>query len=402
MHIQRLRLLAVTITGLFSISLLWPGNAYAQAQKSFRLSVKTPKHQGPYFSVKVPEGNYMVTLTLKGSKKADVLTVKAESRRLMVKDIAVSPKETKKISFVVNVKTPQIQGDSKVSLKPREVGNLNWDDQLTLEFSKPALVKAIEIEKANDQVSIYLAGNSTVVDQDEEPWASWGQMIPSFFKPGVVVSNHAASGLSLGSFLSSHRLDKILSLLKTGDYVFIEFGHNDQKEKGPADGAYGSYTERLNLFINNILAKGGHPVLVTSTARRSFDENGKISNTLGDYPAAVRKVATDRNVPLIDLNAMSTQFYDALGLEASKKAFVHYDANSFPGQETALADNTHFSTYGAYQLAKCVLEGISITIPELSKYIIDVPAFNPSKPDLPNTFTLPLSPKTSAVKPDGN
>jgi len=402
MHIQRLRLLAVTITRLFSISLLWPGTTYAQEQKSFPLSVKTPKHQGPYFSVKVPEGNYTVTLTLKGSKMTDTLTVKAESRRLMVKEIAVSPKETRKISFVVNVKTPQIQGESKVTLKPREVENLNWDDQLTLEFSKPALVKAINIEKANDQVSLYLAGNSTVVDQDEEPWASWGQMIPSFFKPGVVVSNHAASGLSLGSFLSSHRLDKILSLLKTGDYVFIEFGHNDQKEKGPADGAHGSYTQRFNLFIDKIQAKGGHPVLVTSTARRSFDENGKTMNTLGDYPAAAIKVARDRNVPLIDLNAMSTQFYDALGVEASKKAFVHYAANTFPGQTTALADNTHFSTYGAYQLAKCVLEGIKATVPELSKYFIDVPVYDPAKPDLPDTFTLPLSPKTSAVKPEGN
>lgn len=402
MHIQRLRLLAVSITGLFSLSLVWPCTTYAQEKSPFRLSVKIPKNQGPYFSVKLPEGNYKVILTLKGLKKADALTVKAESRRLMAEEIKVGPKENKKISFVVNVKTPQIQGDRKVTLKPREVGNLNWDDQLTIEFSKPALVKAINIEKTDNQRTLYLAGNSTVVDQDEEPWASWGQMIAPFFKPGVVVANHAASGLSLGSFLGSHRLDKILSMLKAGDYVFIEFGHNDQKEKGPADGAYGSYSKRLNLFIDSISAKGAQPVLVTSTARRSFDEKGKTINTLGDYPEASRKVARDREVPLIDLNAMSNLFYDALGVEESKKAFVHYPANSFPGQTTALADNTHFSTYGAYQLAKCVLEGIKTTLPELSKYMRNVPTYNPAQPDQPDNFTLPLSPKTSAVKPDGN
>jgi lysophospholipase L1-like esterase len=402
MHIQRLRLLAVSITGLFSLSLLWPTTSNAQHHVSYKVSVKPPKNQGPYYSVKVPEGNYIVTLSLKGHNKLETLTVKAESRRLMAVRVTVGRKENKKISFVVNVKSPQIQGDKKVTLKPREVGNLNWDDQLTLEFSKPALVKAINIEKTDNQRTVYLAGNSTVVDQDEEPWASWGQMITPFFKPGVVVANHAASGLSLGSFLNSHRLDKILSMLKTGDYVFIEFGHNDQKEKGPADGAYGSYTTRLNLFIDKIKAKGGLPVLVTSTARRSFDENGKTINTLGDYPEAARKVARDRQVPLIDLNAMSTLFYDALGVEESKKAFVHYPANSFPGQTTALADNTHFSTYGAYQLAKCVLEGIKATQPELSKYIIDVPDYNPAQPDQPDAFSLPLSPKTSAVKPDGN
>ena len=402
MHIQRLRLLAISITGLFSLSLVWPATSNAQDHGSYKVFLKPPKNQGPYYSVKVPEGNYIVSLSLKGHNRPETFTVKAESRRLMVDRITVGPKENKKISFVVNVKNPQIDGNNKVQLKPREVGNLNWDDQLTLEFSHPSLVKSIKLKRTNDQRSIYLAGNSTVVDQDEEPWASWGQMITPFFKPGVVVANHAASGLSLGSFLSSHRLDKILSILKAGDYVFIEFGHNDQKEKGPADGAYGSYTKRLNLFIDKIKAKGGLPVLVTSTARRSFDENGKTINTLGDYPEAARKVDMDRQVPLIDLNAMSTQFYDALGVEDSKKAFVHYPANSFPGQTTALADNTHFSTYGAYQLAKCVLEGIKTTLPELSKYLIEVPPYNPAQPDKPEIFSLPLSPKTSAVKPEGN
>lgn len=177
------------------------------------------------------------------------------------------------VSFIVNIRKPQISSGGKVSLKPREVGNLDWDDKLTLEFnnSKP-VVDAIEIEKVENQATVYLAGNSTVVDQDEEPWASWGQMITRFLKPGVAIANHAASGLSLGSFLESHRLDKILSLIKPGDYLFIEFGHNDQKEKGPEDGAYGSYTQRLKLFIHKVREYKGIPVKEGGISPKKLDE----------------------------------------------------------------------------------------------------------------------------------
>ncbi|WP_432712966.1 rhamnogalacturonan acetylesterase [Pedobacter sp.] len=374
-----------------------------QTGYGFDFNSSAGTNQPFYFSVKVPEGNYKVTLTLGDANGESLTTVKAESRRLMLENIKTKKGELKKVSFVVNVRTPAIKGGGNVSLKPREVGSLTWDEKLTLEFNntKPQL-KAIEIEKVENQVTVFLAGNSTVVDQDEEPWASWGQMIPRFFKPGVAIANHAQSGLSLGSFLGSHRLDKILSVIKPGDYLFVEFGHNDQKEKGPEAGAYGSYTKRLQLFIDEVRAKKAIPVIVTSTARRSFDENGKTINTLGDFPAAARKVAAEQHVALIDLNAMTTIFYDALGVEPSKKAFVHYPAGTFPGQELALADNTHFNTYGAYEIAKCIIEGIKTNHLGLQKYLIDSPAFNPSQPDAVDTFFLPLSPKSSTLKPDGN
>lgn len=356
-----------------------------------------------YFSVNAEEGNYKVTLTLGDVNGTSLTTVKAESRRLMLEKVATQKGQLKTVSFIVNIRKPQISTGGKVSLKPREIGKLDWDDKLTLEFSdtKPC-IDAIEIEKVNDQITVYLAGNSTVVDQDDEPWASWGQMIPRFFKPGVAIADHAESGLTLGSFLGSHRLDKVLSVIKPGDYLFIEFGHNDQKEKGPEDGAYGSYTKRFKLFISEVRKHQGIPVIVTSTARRSFNEEGKTVNTLGDYPDAARKVASEEKVPLIDLNAMSTQFYDALGVEPSKKAFVHYPANTFPGQTQPLADNTHFNGYGAYELAKCILEGIKANHLSIEKYIIDAPAFNPSKPDPVENFSLPASPKSTTIKPDGN
>ncbi len=356
-----------------------------------------------YFSVAVPEGNYKVTLTLGDPQGTSQTMVKAESRRLMLENTDPQPNEIKKVSFVVNVRMPEISTGGQVKLKPREVGKLDWDDRLTLEFTgaKPC-IDAMEIEKVDDQVTVYLAGNSTVVDQDDEPWAAWGQMIPRFFKPGVAIANHAESGLTLGSFLGSNRLDKVMSLIKPGDYLFIEFGHNDQKEKGPNDGAYKSYTERLKLFVSRAREHKAIPVIVTSTARRSFDENGKTVNTLGDYPDAARKVAQEENVPLIDLNKMVTRFYDALGVENSKKALVHYPANTFPGQTKALEDNTHFNPYGAYELAKCIVEGIKANNLGLKKYLVDTKPFDPSHPDLIESFNWPMSPKNSTIKPDGN
>jgi lysophospholipase L1-like esterase len=356
-----------------------------------------------YFSVNVPEGNYRVTVTLGDAKEKAVTTVRAESRRLMLEKIVTKPGQFVVKSFIVNIRKPEISTGGKVSLKTRELTKLDWDDKLTLEFNDahPA-VRSLEIQKVEDQVTVYLAGNSTVVDQDDEPWASWGQMIPRFFKPGIAIADHAESGLTLGSFKGSHRLDKVLSLIKPGDYLFIEFGHNDQKDKGPNDGAWKSYTDNFKYFINEVKKKNAIPVVVTSTSRRAFNDSGKVVNTLGDFPAAAKKVAADEGVALIDLNAMSARFYEYLGPENSKKAFVHYPANTFPGQTTPLADNTHFNTYGAYELAKCVLEGIKANHLAISKYIIDAPAFDPSHPDDVATFSWPLSPKSSVVKPDGN
>lgn len=364
-----------------------------------------------YFSVDVAEGNYKVTLTLGDAKVASVTTVKAESRRLMLEKVETKPGEFVTKTFVVNIRKPQIAGNGKVSLKERELAKLDWDDKLTLEFNgtHPA-VAAVEIAKADDQITVYLAGNSTVVDQDDEPWASWGQMIPRFFKPGVAIADHAESGLTLASFKGSHRLDKILSTAKAGDYLFVEFGHNDQKERGPNAGAWNAYTETFKYFIEQAKAKDMIPVVVTSTSRRAFsDTTGKVINTLGDFPAAARKVAQDEGVAMIDVNAMTADFYNALGKERSTRAFVHYPANTWPGQGgKPLADNTHFNSYGAYEIAKCVIEGIRTNHLGLEKYLTDAPKFDPSHPDDPDTFSLPVSAPSPVLKaamfakPDGN
>ncbi len=242
-----------------------------------------------------------------------------------------------------------------------------------------------------------------MVNGDSEPWAAWGQMVPRFFKPGVAIANHAESGLTLGSFLGSKRLDKIISVIKPGDYLFVEFGHNDQKDKGPNDGAYKSYTERLKLYVSRVKAKGGIPVIVTPTSRRRFNSEGKMENTLGDFPDAARKVATEEKVALIDLNKLTETLFNAMGEEPSKKAFVHYPANTYPDQDKALADNTHFNPYGAYEIARCIVEGIKTANLPLVKFLIDPKQkFDPAKPDDISKWIWPESIRMSLVKPDGN
>lgn len=356
-----------------------------------------------YFSVDVPEGNYKVTVHYKGlSDKNYSSSVRSESRRLQIERFKVGKNKEVSKAFNVNIKDPKISEEKSVRLKhPRETSKLDWDNKLTLEFQEENNILAIEVEKVADVITVFLAGNSTVVNQENEPWASWGQMFPRFFDTHVAIANHAESGLSLGSFLSSNRLDKILAVAKPGDYLFIEFGHNDQKDKGAHAGAFKSYSERLRHFVEAFRGVGGVPVIVTSTARRHFDDDGQLKHTLGDFPKAAKAVAAEMDVPLIDLNAMTREFYLALGVEGSKKALVHYPAHTFPNQTTALSDNTHFNTYGAYEISKMVVQGVKDLKLPLSKHIVDFKKYDPKKPSAPSAWEWPQSMNNEVRKPDG-
>jgi lysophospholipase L1-like esterase len=353
-----------------------------------------------FFSVNLPEGNYNLKIITGDLKESSLTTVRAESRRLIFEKISTEPGKFQTLTATINIRVPQIGNTGEeVKRKPREQYKLDWDNKLTLEFTgKRPCICALEITRVEYAVTIFLAGNSTVVDQDDDPWASWGQMIPRFLKPGIAVSNQAESGLSLGSFLSSNRLKKVLNMMKPGDYLFIEFGHNDMKEKGPDDGAFKSYSERMRVFVDEFRKKGGIPVIVSPANRRSFGDDGKITNSLGDYPEAARQVAKELNVPFIDLNLMTKTLYETFGPDRSKNLFVIYPANTFPDQKEALNDNTHFNSFGAYQLAKCIIEGIRENNLGIKKYLIKgLPAYNPGNPDKFEEFSLPLSPHSPVV-----
>jgi lysophospholipase L1-like esterase len=363
-----------------------------------------------YFSMLLPEGNYRVSVTVGDRKGFSSTIVRAECRRLMTGQTITRKGETRTITFLVHVRDSLIRDArsepvSKVRLKPREHAYLHWDDLLTLEFNDTLpKICALTVEPVNDRPVIFLAGNSTVVDQDREPWAAWGQMFPAMLNPdAAIVANYAESGEAMKSFKSARRLDKIWSLAKPGDYLFIEFTHNDQKPGGSHLDPFTTYRQTIREWIAEARKRNVQPVLVTSMHRRNFDSHGKIVNTLGDYPEDMRQIATLENVPLVDLNAMSKTLYEAWGPEASKKAFVHFPANSFPGQDTKLEDNTHFSTYGAYQLARCVASALAASATPLAEMISPAfKKFDPAKPPAFETFHMPTGRPAAAIKPDGN
>jgi len=190
--------------------------------------------------------------------------------------------------------------------------------------------------------------------------------------------------------------------MKKGDYLFIQFGHNDQKDKAPGSGPFTSYKANLKHYVEAARSKGGIPVIVTPMERRRW-LGDQPQPTLADYAEAGRQVASEEGVLLIDLNAMSLKFYAALGPDKSTKAFVHYPANTYPGQTKELKDDTHHNNYGGYELARCVVEGIKSAIPALVPYLVnDTAPFDPSKPDSPDTFDVPGSPFSVAQKPAGS
>lgn len=360
-----------------------------------------------YFSVAIPEGNYDIKLTLGDSKGNSETTIRVENRRLMLDDVKTKEKEIIEKSITVHVKDSIIRNQNGtqigiVKLKPRETKYLHWDNLLTIEFNNKApKVCALIIQPNKTAKTIYITGDSTVVDAQYEPWASWGQMLPYFFVPKeVVIANYAESGETLKAFEDRRRIDKIWNRIKPGDYLFIQFGHNDQKY---GNSIKSGYRKRLKEWIDKAKQLGAIPVLVTSMNRHVFDENNKIVNTLDDFPDAMREISKEENVFLIDLNAMSKTLFEAMGPENSKKAFVYYPANSYPNQPNALADDTHFNTYGAYELAKCVVKSIVDQKLPLSKFVSkNYKGFDPNKPDAFEKFHWPESIFMESLKPDGN
>ena len=360
-----------------------------------------------YFSVAIPEGNYDIQLNLGDTKGTSETTVRVENRRMMLNNVKTKKGEIFEKQITVHQKDSIIRDQEGtqigiVKLKPRERKYLHWDNLLTIEFNgKAPKVCSVIIQPNKKAKTIYITGDSTVVDAQYEPWASWGQMLPYFFVPNeVVIANYAESGETLKAFEDRHRIDKIWNKIKPGDYLFVQFGHNDQKA---GNSTKSGYRKRLKDWILKAKELGATPILITSMNRRVFDGNSKILNTLDDFPDAMREIAKEENVDLIDLNALSKTLFEAMGPEAAKKAFVHYPANSYPNQPNSLADDTHFNTYGAYELAQCVVKSIVDQNLPLKKYISkSYKSFNPNKPDDVEKFHWPESIFMESLKPDGN
>lgn len=350
------------------------------------------------FSVAAGPGNYRVTVTLGLRDRATETTIKAENRRLMLDAVKVPAGRSVTRSFIVNVRNATLvppplnaPGGTTVALKPREKTAFTWDDRLTLEIlgTTPG-VTTVTIAPVTVP-TVFLLGDSTVTDQPAEPGASWGQMFTAFFKPDVAIANHAESGETMKSFMTELRFAKVLELVKPGDTALIQFGHNDQKEQWPQTyaAAATTYRDYLRAFIAEFRRRGVTPILVTSPERRNWTGD-RIRSTLADYAAAVKVVGAEEKIPVIDLNAASMRFYEALGPARAPLAF------SDGGK-----DATHHDNYGAWVLARAVAAGVA-DLPLGQHLRDDLGAFDPGRPPDPATFRVSASAAQPYVKPDGN
>lgn len=256
------------------------------------------------FSAAVPEGVYDVTITFGNPTAATSNTVKVEARRLMLQNLETKGGQMETRTFTVAVKRPQLKAGGKVGPKESQRPT-NWDEKLTLGFNgaHPS-VCSVKIAPTKNPVGIFIAGDSTVTDQAGEPFTGWGQMLPRFFKSGAFVCNEAQSGETLSSFKNAWLLQKIWENARPGDYLLIQFGHNDQKDKYAGAGPFTSYKTNLKRTITGARTRGLIPILVTPMKRRRYS-NGKFSQTLTDYAEAVRQAGAEEKVTVIDLNAQS-------------------------------------------------------------------------------------------------
>jgi lysophospholipase L1-like esterase len=312
-----------------------------------------------YFKVKVPQsGNYNVTLSLGNSKADSIVTVFSERRRCVLRNKKIKAGEVLEYSFTANV----------CDIIPRGKTEEFTDDGLDITvIGENAALLELSIEEAFDTPTIFIAGDSTVTDQSAQypynpgnSYCGWAQMFPMFIQKGISISNHAHSGLTTSSFKREGHWSIIEKNIRKNDLFFMQFGHNDQKDK--ALDAFGGYAENLRVYIDEIRSFGAYPIIVTPVSRTIWNgPDGAFNDMLKEYADACKKVAEEKNVPLIDLHGKSVDFILKHGPKASIKYF-------FP------KDWTHHNDFGAFEMAKFVTEEIKkASITAITKYLKELP-----------------------------
>ncbi|WP_448697840.1 rhamnogalacturonan acetylesterase [Mucilaginibacter sp. AW1-3] len=224
-------------------------------------------------------------------------------------------------------------------------------------------------------IKVYLIGDSTMCNYPTKqlPLTGWGMPFANYLDSGVVVDNRAKGGRSTRTFISENRWQPIADSLKAGDYVLMQFGHNDE---GPADKYPDRYTSvpdyKINLarFITETRAKNAIPILITPVSRLSFDDLGNAKETHATYSKAVFEVGDQYHVPVIDLDTRSRMMYQQLGLERSKLIFMKVDTGENPNYPFGHNDNTHFNELGARKIAQLVLSELQKQHIALADHIV--------------------------------
>lgn len=231
-------------------------------------------------------------------------------------------------------------------------------------------------EDIQQAITIYTIGDSTMANKknpEENPEHGWAQVLQQFFNNNATIDNRAVNGRSSRSFISEGKWDSVLKTLKKGDYVFIQFGHNDQKEKSPDryTNPHTAYRHNLIKYVLDTREKGAIPVLMSSIVRRNFNEFGTLIDTHGDYPLETRLVAMQYDVPFIDMQYLTEQLEESYGVEGSKKLHLHFEPGDVPYYPEGKNDDTHLSKLGATEVAKLAVEELKKKVPDLSKYMKD-------------------------------
>jgi pectinesterase len=232
--------------------------------------------------------------------------------------------------------------------------------------------------------TIYLAGDSTMAQKlaSRRPETGWGEHLQQHFDMDRArVVNLARNGRSTRTFIEEGRWQEIADALRPGDYVFIQFGHNDASvEKTDRYTPPADYRRNLARFVAEVRAKGANPVLFTPVMRRRFDERGAFYDAHGEYPGLVRAVAAELRVPLIDMHRTSETVIRAYGVEPSRALFLHIPPDTNPNYPQGLEDNTHFSPLGAELMAGLAVAGIRESVPELAARLAGTTAPAPAGP----------------------
>jgi lysophospholipase L1-like esterase len=221
-------------------------------------------------------------------------------------------------------------------------------------------------------ITVYLIGDSTIAIKEKKayPETGWGMPFANYFDTTVTVDNRAKNGRSTSTFITEGLWKPVAEGMKAGDYLFIQFGHNDEVPTKKSYTTEADFKKNLIRYITEARAKQAIPVLITPVARRKFDSVGHIVSTHAAYSQLVRDVAKDTKVPLIDLDAKSQQLLQQLGVESSKLLFNHLEAGQNPNYPSGKQDDTHFSELGARRMAELVLAGIRELKLELADRIV--------------------------------
>jgi lysophospholipase L1-like esterase len=235
------------------------------------------------------------------------------------------------------------------------------------------LLMAFGLQQQKRKITILLAGDSTMAIKERKafPETGWGMPFAFFFDSTVTVDNRAKNGRSTRTFISEGLWQQLIDDLKAGDYVLIQFGHNDEaKEKTDRYASPDEYRANLTRFVEETRKKGGHPILISPVSRRRFDSSGNAIETHAAYTPLVKETAEALKVPYIDLDAKSRAFFQQFGKENSKWLFLQLAPGEHPNYPNGRNDNTHFNELGARLVAQLVLADLRALEPELNARVV--------------------------------